>query len=151
MKNKAVFEEKPKNFKPDLISAACHIIFKNKILLLQKSKNRWGENKWGVPCGRIEKEENIFDAIKREIKEEIHWDISIKNLQYHNHVYIVHPDVQYIFHMFSFEPKNTQKVIISDEHSDHEWADIDKLDTFDLLPGQKEAFEIFFKKKSKDN
>ncbi|NOU98617.1 NUDIX domain-containing protein [Paenibacillus planticolens] len=36
---------------------------------------RKGDNKWGMPAGAMEIEESVFDAMKREVKEETGLDV----------------------------------------------------------------------------
>lgn len=60
------------------ICCAVHaiIIKDNKILLQRRSnKNKHGYGKLGLPAGHLEKNENVYQAIKREMKEELNIEI----------------------------------------------------------------------------
>ena len=60
------------------ICCAVHaiIIKDNKILLQRRSnKNKHGYGKLGLPAGHLEENENVYEAIKRELKEELNIEI----------------------------------------------------------------------------
>ena len=58
------------------VVAACIKNSKNEILLVRKRKS----GIWGFPAGGVEPDETIFQALKREIKEEINADIASTRL-----------------------------------------------------------------------
>ncbi len=65
----------PKN---GIIDVTCAvIIYKNKILAVQRSNQMKLPLKWEFPGGKIEKDENEETCIKREIEEEINIKIAI--------------------------------------------------------------------------
>lgn len=62
----------------------CFLFKKDKILLVKHNEKL----KWTLPWWHVEKGENLYDAIKREIKEEFNLEIELtnhnKNLNYKN-------------------------------------------------------------------
>jgi len=63
---------KSKGFKPQFDAVECFCFDKNgNLILLQKRKDhKLYPGRWGIPAGRVESDENPFDAIAREIQEE---------------------------------------------------------------------------------
>ena len=66
--------------------------FSKKILFLKKSPGKWSENLWGIPCGRIKINEDIYSTMARELKEEIGYETQISSLQYLEKLFIVQND-----------------------------------------------------------
>ena len=53
------------------IKVVCGVIVKNNKYLITQRGDSKNLNKWEFPGGKVEPFENIFDAIKRELKEEL--------------------------------------------------------------------------------
>ncbi len=64
------------------LKVACAIIINSerKILLAQRSSTMKHPLQWEFPGGKIKMNENSFQAITREIKEELHVEVSTKQL-----------------------------------------------------------------------
>lgn len=53
----------------------CYITRGEECLLLLKSKGRFGEGFWNAPGGKIEANEDMLEAVKREVLEETGLDV----------------------------------------------------------------------------
>ena len=58
------------------IKVVCGVIIKNNKYLITQRGDFKNLNKWEFPGGKIEPLENLFDAIKRELKEELSININ---------------------------------------------------------------------------
>lgn len=64
-------------------SCALAIIYKNMVLLTQRSRNvRVGAGLWQLPGGKLEKSESPSDAVVREIKEELGITLNQNDMNY---------------------------------------------------------------------
>lgn len=61
--------------KKELDVVAALIRKNNKILLCQRDKDDRYANLWEFPGGCVERNESYFEAIEREIKEELGFDV----------------------------------------------------------------------------
>ena len=65
-----IYKTKPDNFSPRFEIVSCFVESDGKILLLHRQYHKPQGNTWGVPAGKVDKDEDIFQAIAREIAEE---------------------------------------------------------------------------------
>ena len=87
---------------------------------------------WEFPGGHLEDNENILEGLKRELKEEIGYDLVGKPIitnysdSIKNNIHKI--ELDFIINV----NKDDINVILSDEHSDYKWVtkDSDLLDAF---------------------
>lgn len=66
-----------KKFQIVLAVGAFILNKKNQLLIVKKSpKEKIDAGKWVVPGGKVNKDEFIFEGLKREVKEEVNLDVS---------------------------------------------------------------------------
>ncbi len=119
-----VYLIKPENFQSKVEITACFLEYQDKILLLHRQDHQSQGNLWGIPGGKIEKEETPLEAVIREVREETSFDISTQSIVYLGHVYIKYPTFDYIYHMFQCRPAEhpTQVKISFNEHKGFTWV-----------------------------
>ncbi len=131
------------------IYCAVHLIMikDNKILLQRRNNpNKYGYGMLGMPAGHLEENENVYDALKREMKEELDIDITnskivqVMNLKGETDTY----DAYFFNCDFNGEIKNMEE----DNSKSLEWIDINS-DLKDLIPYEKYALEKYLE--SEDN
>ena len=87
---------------------------------------------WEFPGGHLEDNENIFEGLKRELKEEIGYDLVNKPIitnysdSIKNNIHKI--ELDFIINV----NKDDINVVLSDEHNDYKWVtkDSDLLDDF---------------------
>lgn len=131
------------------IACAVHLILiKNGKILLQRrgNPNKYGYGMLGMPAGHLEPNENVYDALKREMKEELNIDVTssqivqVMNLKSDTEVY----DAYFFVCEYTGEIKNMEEENIKSL----EWMDINS-DIENLLLYQKYALSKYLE--SEDN
>ena len=131
------------------IACAVHLILikDGKILLQRRNNpNKHGYGMLGMPAGHLEANENVYDALRREMKEELDIDVTsseivqVMNLNGDTGVYDAY--------FFTCEYKGVIKNKEEENCKSIEWIDIGQ-DIKDLIPYQKYALSKYLE--SEDN
>jgi 8-oxo-dGTP diphosphatase len=130
-----VYLEKPKDFKSKFDVVSCLFEYDGKILLLHRQDHKPQGNTWGVPAGKVENNENILDAMVREIEEETTFKILKNNLDFIKTVFVEYPEYGFVFHMYKFKLKDYFEVKINEkDHKSFKWVSPKEALTIDLIP-----------------
>ena len=92
----------------------------HEVLLLKQS---YGDKRWGLPGGGVEKGETLYEAIIRECKEELNVNITVEALTgfYYHKEFDVHVGI------FRCVIERLEDVFLSAEHSEFGFFSIDSL------------------------
>ena len=121
--------------------------YQDKYLIAKRIKGDEGAaGKWEYPGGKIEKEESLFDAIKREMKEEFYLDVEpIKEITKNTTEY----PTRTIEVTLILCTSNTDKVKMNiRDHSDYRWVTIDELNTYDFAISDSKITKYLLDNKS---
>jgi 8-oxo-dGTP pyrophosphatase MutT (NUDIX family) len=138
-----IYDKKPEDFTAKVEVAACFLEISGKLLLLQRATGK-ETGAWGVPAGKLEKEETAEIAAKRELFEETR--ILLKDysqIQKLGTLYICKPEIDYAFHCFKIDLKNQPEVILSDENSDYLWASSSDIEKLNLMQAADEVLQHY--------
>ena len=111
-------------------------------LLLKRNKDKLYEHLWQGVAGKIEGGETAFKAAIRELKEETSLEpVRMFVADYVSRFYESHQDRINLVPVFGIEV-DSESVIISQEHCDYKWVDLNG--ALDLLVwrGQKQAIQV---------
>lgn len=107
-----------------------------KVLLLQRNPEcDFEPNKWGFPGGKVMPGETTKEGGLRECLEECGVIINPESV---SKIGEVVNDEESTSHYFEGTPTNEPK--LGDEHQNLAWVDLDDLDDYDLIAGNKERF-----------
>ncbi len=140
-----IYLTKPEIFNPSFEIVSCICECDKEILLLLRQDNKIEGNKWGLPAGKIEPNESLDEAIKREILEETGLKLAPAEINYFKTVYVKYTTKDFIDNMFYARFNLEPEIKISlKEHKSYTWKTVKKALKMDLLPGQAECFKLFY-------
>ncbi|MFB6469133.1 NUDIX domain-containing protein [Cytobacillus sp. Hz8] len=107
------------------------IFYKGKVLIVKRSLNdRVGGGTWECVGGKLDFGEDLEDALKREIQEEVGIDVTVERVLFAS-TFHTEPTRQVVVITYLCQTQN-EKIVLSEEHSDFLWATKQQLRT--LLP-----------------
>lgn len=108
---------------------AAVIIHQHKILCVRRGPAKYAyiSSKWEFPGGKIEENETKIAALTREIKEELHMDISVDAFL----MTVQHPYPDFHLTMDTFLCSCADDTLHLTEHTEFKWLDVSELRTLD--------------------
>ncbi len=97
----------------------------NEYLLIQRAEKMEGETEphWDIPGGRIEPEESLADALKREVQEETGIELDSKPVLIKaQDIFVEAADLHVV--RLTYKAFGEGAITISDEHQTFQWAKI---------------------------
>ena len=93
---------------------------------------------WEFPGGKVEEGETLQECLKREIKEELDLEITVKD-------FLMTTDFNYEFGSIRMEvffaSAETDKIGKMDSHEDYRWIKTEELDKFEFAPADLPVVE----------
>lgn len=112
----------------------------NKILLLQRSEKSGSGGKWSLPGGALEYGEEPFEAVRREISEEISLTVSQLKL-FHVKSYTNEDDFVVIIGYTCVA--NSEDITLNWEHDSYQWLTKEDALKLDLTNDGRTFIECF--------
>jgi ADP-ribose pyrophosphatase YjhB (NUDIX family) len=109
------------------------VLKNNKLLLVKRTGKLLEGNKWALPGGFVERDENLIQALKREVYEETGWEITdITLLTFNDSPDRPKEDRQNVSLVFFCKAsRKTGKP--DDESDDQQWFGFDELPSKELM------------------
>jgi 8-oxo-dGTP pyrophosphatase MutT (NUDIX family) len=142
-----IYQKPSSQFKPRMEIAAVYIEYNDLILLLHRQGSKSQGNKWGIPGGKVEKNESPLHAAIREMKEETGYDISKQPIEYLGTVYIEYSEkIHFVYHMFRTKLQgNPGAVTINfNEHKGFTWVTPSEGLKMDLMQDEAPCFRLIY-------
>lgn len=150
-----IYLEKPADFHPKAaIVGCCFLHYQDKILILHRQDRKAEGNRWGIPGGKLNKEESLIEAIVREVFEETGYKLDLGKMHYIGKVYIKVPNFDFEYHMVDYQQPidNPGDVKINfKEHKGFTWVTPKDALKMDLITDEDTCFEIVFGLDKKTN
>lgn len=135
----------PKDFKKKFDVVSVFIDHAGKTLLLHRQDHKPQGNTWAMVAGKVDKGEDLIDALVREIKEEIGLDVKPGECRYFERYYVRYPDFDYIYHVYHLPVKDKPKLDVNaGEHKDFKWIEPRAALKLDLIPGEDSCIKWFY-------
>jgi 8-oxo-dGTP pyrophosphatase MutT (NUDIX family) len=142
-----VFEAPPPHFVPKVEVAGCYCDFKGKVLILKRHPQRPQGGSWGLPAGKLEQGESPSDGVLRELFEETGLGLKPEDVQFLGSLYVRHPDLDFIFHIFYKHFNSLPEVILGlEEHLEARWVTIEEALALPLISGGGEVLYYVLRK-----
>lgn len=126
------------------------ILHEGKVLIVHRSADDESfPNLWEVPSGKKEELEPIYDAVKREVKEETGLTIEVvKPIYVFNFQWEREDEVRDATQiLFLAKLIGEPNVTLSHEHQDYAWILSSEIDNYNLSEDTKKALQIAFAEK----
>lgn len=137
------YKTKPHDFSGNLKVVTCFIEYQNSLLLLRRSNEPL---KWAIPGGKVENGESDFEALKRELFEELAIEIDQTDpIKCVHQVFVRGKTTDYQLILYRWLISQQLKITLNPkEHSDYQWTPIQNFIDQDLIDGQSMAFKIAY-------
>jgi 8-oxo-dGTP diphosphatase len=140
-----VFLHPPAHFTPSMEAAGCYCRWTDRLLLIKRQSNKSQANKWGVPGGKLEKDENPLQAVIREMREEVGVSLTSENVFKVKTLYVRLPSSDYIYHMFYTYLSDLPLIILAlEENQEFRWSTLQEALQLPLVAAGKEAL-LYYK------
>ncbi len=143
-----IYLEKPEGFNPKFeVVGCCFLQYQDKIFLLHIQDFKPEGNRWGIPGGKLNKNEPLMRAIAREVFEETGFQLDESRMHHIGKVYIRVPNFDFEYHMVRYlDPiQNPGDVKINfREHKGYTWVTPEDAIRMGLITDEDTCFEIVF-------
>ena len=118
---------------------------KDKFLVIKRHKNEIAyPGKWAFPGGKVEKGQNVLEALKREVFEEVGLEIE-DSRKFLNDFTFLRPDghnvIGFVFEVIA----KSEDVNLSDEFEDYKWVSPKEFNNLDFIQGMDNEVKLAFK------
>ncbi len=110
----------------------------NEILCALRSPQMSMPNMWEFPGGKVEKDEDIFSALKREIYEELQCEIETGELFHDN----IHEYKNFTINLLAIKAKISKGTPIPKEHATFIWLKRESLSSLKWAPADIPAVAL---------
>lgn len=122
-----------------MIEVVAGIIYKdNKFLIAKRNLKKAQGGLWEFPGGKVERDEDYEEALKREIKEEFNADIEVKQYIGENIHHYPEKDIKLIFYIAELISDKMELL----EHEDIRWITKEEKDKFEFAGADKKVFDL---------
>ncbi|MDD5318307.1 MAG: NUDIX domain-containing protein [Candidatus Pacebacteria bacterium] len=133
------------NFKKKFDVVSVFIENNEEILLLHRQDHKPQGNIWALVAGKVDNDEELADALVREIQEEIGLKFTPEECQYFEKYYVRYPEYDFIYHTFHLPLKERPTLNLNlEEHKDHRWLKPEEALKLDLIPDEDVCIKGFY-------
>ena len=116
---------------------------KDQILIMSRKNKKTFRNCWEFPGGKLSNFEDYFDALIRELKEELGIDTNKNKLK--NYIFTRHQYRGLLLLMYFFEVKHWRGQIENKDNETLRWVSIKEIKKIKLLPANTKVINYFLK------
>jgi 8-oxo-dGTP pyrophosphatase MutT (NUDIX family) len=123
----------------------CFLEYDNKFVIFFRHAHKPDGNTWGLPGGKVEKDETDDDAIIRELHEETGYKANASELEKLGEYEFTSPaGVAFTYVTYSVKLKNAHQVTLEESaHAEYKWVTLEECDKMDnLIHGLHKLFRL---------
>jgi 8-oxo-dGTP pyrophosphatase MutT (NUDIX family) len=140
-----VFLKKPEIFSPKFEVVSCFIRHEEDFLFLHRQDHKPEGNTWAMPAGKIDRGEDILEAMSRELYEEVGLKIEKGMMKKPLATYVKYPTKDFVYYITEVLLIEKPKILLNiDEHKGYEWITLDEALKRDLIPGEDECIRLYY-------
>lgn len=141
-----IYEEQPDDFNPKIEVVGCFLEHEGEFLILQRQDHKPQGDTWGLPSGKVEKDESLLNAIIRETKEETGFNLNDKEVNYFKKFLVRYDEYDFIYHIFYLKLKNKPDIILEENsHKCFNWVrSKTSLSDYNLIQDLDECIKQFY-------
>ncbi|MBS3056051.1 MAG: NUDIX hydrolase [Candidatus Aenigmarchaeota archaeon] len=141
-----IFMEKPEDFQPrfEVVSIFCE--YDERFILLHRNESKPQGNTWGVPAGKVDENENILEAIIRELHQETGILLDKNIIKYFKKVFVRYHKYDFIYHIFHAKLVSPVMLKINkNEHNESSWVTPKNALNMPLIQDLDVCIKLFYK------
>ena len=140
-----IFQEKPEGFSPKFEVVSCFVEHDGHILLLHRQDHKPEGDTWGVPAGKVDPDEDIYEATMREIREETGLHIQKEQVKHEYKLFVRYPEYDFYYNIFHVALSERAVISISpNEHKTYEWVTPNDALTMNLIRDEDACIKLFY-------
>ena len=140
-----IFQEKPEGFSPKFEVVSCFLEHDGKILLLHRQDHKPEGDTWGVPAGKVDSNEDIYEATLREIREETGVSLGKEQLTHGHKLFVRYPGYDFFYHIFHAALAERPVISISsNEHKTYTWVTPQEALGMNLIQDEDACINLFY-------
>jgi len=96
-------------------------------------------------AGKVSKDENLVDALVREIEEEIGLKFEIKDCKYFEAYYVRYPEYDYLYHVYNISLKEKPSLNLNlEENKEYKWIKPKDALNLNLIQDEDVCIKLFY-------
>ncbi len=141
-----IFRKEPLDFKKEIDVVGCYVQHDGKFVLLHRHAHKTNGNTFGLPAGKMDKDENIHQAMSREVREETGLEIPENDLEYFDSLFVRNEGHDIVYHMFSVSLADKPEIKINDlEHKAFVWVSPSESLQMKLIHDLADCTKLFYR------
>jgi 8-oxo-dGTP pyrophosphatase MutT (NUDIX family) len=139
-----IFLEPPENFNSKFDIVSCFFEHDGKFLMLLRQDAKPQGNTWGVPAGKVERNESLSVAMERELEEETGYKATL-DPEPINTVYVRYQEYDFVYHIFHYLLHEKPEIIIEPSaHRAFRWVYPEETKEMNLIQDMDSCIKLFY-------
>lgn len=119
----------------DFQAAGCFCVWNDKLLMIQRQRNKSFEFHWAIPTGKLEKGETPRDCMVRELEEELGVRVNANELEGLGDFIVQHEDVVFEYVAFVLRLDHEPSLRLKhDEIRRYDWVSVEHITKRRVVP-----------------